>query len=161
MMHPLLPGAGDRCRQIMLALIALFGLSAQSYGPAELDESFSKATFVVSASSLACYRFDLWIARERWQQRRGLMFVRDMPADAGMLFVYDSPARLSMWMKNTFIALDMLFIREDGRISSIVADTEPLSLRSVAATEAVSYVLELNAGVTAALGIVPGDRLVF
>ena len=156
----LVPESMSRARQLILALIAVTGLSAQSYGPADLDESFSRATFVLSASSLACYRLDLWIARERSQQRRGLMFVRDLPADTGMLFIYDSPGILSMWMKNTYIPLDMLFIRTDGTVSSVVANTEPLSLRSIASTEPVSYVLELNAGVAAALGIKAGDRLV-
>ena len=156
----MIPATTGRLRRLALAILALTGLCAQSYGPADLDESFSKATFVISASSLSCYRLDLWIARERSQQRRGLMFVRDLPPDTGMLFIYESPGMLSMWMKNTYIPLDMLFIRADGTISSIVTDTEPLSLRSIAATEPVSYVLELNAGVSGELGIVAGDRIV-
>jgi uncharacterized membrane protein (UPF0127 family) len=76
-----------------------------------------------------------------------------------MLFVYREPAYLSMWMKNTFIPLDMLFVRADGSVASIAAHTEPQSERSIAADEPVRYVLELNAGTTARLGIVPGSRL--
>ena len=64
-----------------------------------------------------------------------------------------------MWMKNTYLPLDMLFIREDGTVSSIVANTEPLSLRSISSEEPVTYVLELNAGIAERLGIVPGDRI--
>lgn len=149
-----------RFRRVLLALVACAGLSAQSYAPADLDESFSKATIVISASSLSCFRFDTWIAREPAQQRRGLMFVRDLPRFAGMLFVYDTAGMRSMWMKNTFISLDILFVREDGRISNIVAETEPLSLASIRSTEPVTYVLELNAGLTSELRIVPGDRIV-
>lgn len=148
-----------QCRRLMLAALALGCLAAQSYGPAELDQAFGRQVIAISASSGVCYRIDAWIARERAQQTRGLMFVRDLPARNGMLFVYDEPARRSMWMKNTYIPLDMLFIRGDGSISSIVQHTEPLSLRSVASIEPVTFVLELNAGETATLGIVPGDRL--
>lgn len=145
--------------RVALAALLILGLTAQSYGPGDLDQAFGTTTLVISASSKACYRFDIWVARERAQQTRGLMFVRDLPADAGMLFVYDSPGRRSMWMKNTYLPLDMLFIREDGVISSIETHTEPLSLDSIASREPVTYVLELNAGVTAKLGIVPGDRI--
>ena len=153
-------GTGRRLLPVILCTLGLAGqASGQAYGPADLDEAFGKATMVISASSLACYRFDLWLARERPQQTRGLMFVRDLPDDTGMLFIYAEPGRRSMWMKNTYLPLDMLFIREDGTVSSIVANTEPLSLRSISSEEPVTYVLELNAGITERLGIVPGDRI--
>ena len=142
-----------------LATLSWSTVHAQSYGPEDLDQAFGRTTAVISASSLACYRFDLWLATERPQQMRGLMFVRDLPEFTGMLFVYDGPGRRSMWMKNTYISLDMLFLRGDGTISSIETDTETLSLRSISSIEPVTLVLELNAGVTAALGIEPGDRL--
>ena len=154
-------------RRLFPAILLALGFAGQAsgqapapaYGPADLDEAFGKATMVISASSLACYRFDLWLARERPQQTRGLMFVRDLPDDTGMLFIYPEPGRRSMWMKNTYLPLDMLFIREDGTVSSVVSNTEPLSLRSISSEEPVTYVLELNAGITERLGIVPGDRI--
>ena len=132
---------------------------APSYGPADLDAAFERDTLVISASEHACHRFHVWLARDWPQQRRGLMFVRDLPVDAGMLFVYDGPGPRSMWMKNTYIPLDILFVRDDGTISSIIAETEPLSLRSLASTEPVTYVLELGGGVTRSLHIASGDRL--
>lgn len=154
-------GTPDRprfaARRCLFGIVCLVGLSAQSYGPADLDAAFDRASIVISATSSACYRFNVWIASERQQQTRGLMFVRELAADAGMLFVYDGSGRRSMWMKNTFIPLDILFIREDGTIANIAIETEPLSLESIASSEPVRYVLELNAGVTDALGIVPGD----
>jgi uncharacterized membrane protein (UPF0127 family) len=82
-----------------------------------------------------------------------LMFVRDMPPFTGMLFVYGDAGVHSMWMKNTYIPLDIAFIRDDGRISSIARNTEPLSLKSISSVEPVSYALELNAGVTERLHI--------
>lgn len=149
----------DVTRRLVLAALLVATLSAQSYEPSDLDEAFDTATLVISASSKACHRFDVWIARNRDQQTRGLMFVRDLPRDAGMLFIYDTPGRRSMWMKNTYIPLDILFVRADGRITNIAADTEPLSLNSIGSSEPVNYVLELNAGVANELGIVPGDRM--
>ena len=154
------PYAARRHRPLLLAALALTCLAAQSYGPADLDQAFGRQVIAISASAFGCHRIDAWIARDRGQQQRGLMFVRDLPAQSGMLFVYQEAARRSMWMKNTFIPLDMLFIRADGSISSIVEHTEPLSLRSIASIEPVTYVLELNAGETGTLGIVPGDRLI-
>ena len=81
------------------------------------------------------------------------MHVRKLPDTTGMLFVYPYEARLSMWMKNTFIPLDILFIRADRTVSSVAYDTEPQSLQSIKALEPVRYVLELNAGVADKLSI--------
>jgi len=119
----------------------------------DLSSAFDSGTIIIEAEKYACYRFDVYLARSREQQIRGLMDVRYMPEFTGMLFGYTQPNIRSMWMKNTYISLDILFIREDGTISNIVANTEPLSLKSISSTEPVSYVLELNAGVTAKLHI--------
>jgi hypothetical protein len=70
-----------------------------------------------------------------------------------MLFVYERPRTLSMWMKNTYIPLDILFIRADGSIANIAQHTTPLSLDSISAIEPLNFVLELNAGVTGRLRI--------
>ena len=88
------------------------------------------------------------------------MHVRHLPPNTGMLFIYEHADYLSMWMKNTYIALDMVFARLDGSISSVVRNTEPMSLRSIGATEPVSFVLELNAGITEKLFIDENSRLV-
>lgn len=125
----------------------------------DLSESFERGTIVIEAGENACYRFDVWLAETSAQHRRGLMHVRELPRFEGMLFIYQDPARRSMWMKNTYMPLDMLFIRADGTVASIAPDTEPLSLESIASREPVQYVLELNAGVTEALGIEPGSRI--
>ena len=89
------------------------------------------------------------------------MHVRDLAANAGMLFVYTRAARLSMWMKNTYIPLDILFIRGDGSVSSIVSHTEPLSLKSISSIEPVTFVLELNAGTAERLNIGPESQVVW
>ena len=143
-----------------LAVLALAGVTAgaQTAGDAGLDESFAKSSIVIEAvGENACYRFDVYLAETGAQHRRGLMFVRELPRTTGMLFVYPDSAVRSMWMKNTYIPLDMLFIRADGTVSSIARDAEPRSLASIPSKEPIRYVLELNAGVTEALGIGPGS----
>ena len=139
-------------------------LSGQSVTDARLDDIFNSGSLVIEASGTACYEFDVYLALTPEQQRRGLMHVKRLPEFTGMLFVYRSENLRSMWMKNTFIPLDMLFIRGDGTISSIAEMTEPLSLQTISSDEPVTYVLELNGGVTAELGIdtdsvvyLPGD----
>ncbi len=145
--------------RLTLACILLFPAAfAHAQDQPPLDEAFDQGVLVIDAEH-ACHRFQIYLALTRAQQRRGLMFVRDLAPNAGMLFVYRAPAYLSMWMKNTFIPLDMLFVRADGSVASIAEHTEPQSEQSIAADEPVLYVLELNAGTTSRLGIVPGSRL--
>jgi uncharacterized membrane protein (UPF0127 family) len=145
-------------RTLILCLALFLPLLATSQDLPPLDEAFDQGVLVIDGND-ACHRFHIYLALTRAQQRRGLMFVREMDPRTGMLFIYGEPAYLSMWMKNTFIPLDMLFVRADGTVASIARDTEPQSLTSVGAEERVRYVLELNAGTTAKLGIVAGSRL--
>ena len=94
------------------------------------------------------------------KRAQGLMHVTDLPENAGMLFVFSQPRQVSMWMKNTVISLDILFLNPSGRIVKIHKNVEPLSLASVPSHARVKWVLELNAGVAAKLDLQPGDRLV-
>jgi uncharacterized membrane protein (UPF0127 family) len=144
-----------------LMALAMILASATAAGSAELDERFDKDVLIVVASRHACYRFDIYLALSNEQRARGLMFVRDMPMTTGMLFVYEREHVVSMWMKNTYIPLDMVFARADGTIASVARRTEPLSLRSVASAEPVKYVLELNSGVTRRLHIDEDSLLVW
>lgn len=90
---------------------------------------------------------------------RGLMYRRTLAPDHGMLFDFAATAPVAMWMKNTYLPLDMLFIRPDGSIAKIAADTEPLSTKVIPSNEPVLSVLELNAGTAARLKIHAGDRV--
>nr|WP_246529467.1 DUF192 domain-containing protein [Microvirga zambiensis] len=103
--------------------------------------------------------FRVEVARNDADRAQGLMFRRAMPADQGMLFDFGRVEPVSMWMQNTYLPLDMLFIRSDGTIARIAANTEPLSTRTIPSGEPVLAVLELNAGTAAKLGIKPGDRV--
>jgi len=133
----------------------------QSFADDALDQAFERDVLIIEASLYACYRFDIWLAVDRPQQLRGLMHVREMPQMSAMLFVYDAADYQSMWMKNTYISLDIAFARPDGSISNIAANTEPLSLASISSTDAVSYVLELNAGVAQRFAIDEQSRLLW
>ncbi len=89
----------------------------------------------------------------------GLMFRQELAPDAGMLFIYDRPQNFSMWMKNTFIPLDMIFIGADSRVSRIERNTEPFSTRVIEAGSPAIAVLEVNAGTADRLGLKRGDRV--
>jgi uncharacterized membrane protein (UPF0127 family) len=89
------------------------------------------------------------------------MFRQSLAPDAGMLFDFGSPSRAMMWMKNTLIPLDMLFVDAQGRIVNIHERAVPGSLATIAAAAPVRAVIELNGGTAARLQIRPGDRVIF
>ena len=90
---------------------------------------------------------------------RGLMFRHFLPEDKAMLFDYETPRPVAMWMKNTNISLDMLFIRQDGTIAAIAQDTVPQSLDTISVQEPVRGVLELAAGTVRRLGLRVNDKV--
>lgn len=147
-------------RSWLLATVVVIAMNAAAANEA-LDEAFDKDVLIVEASRFACHRFDIYVASSNRQHARGLMHVRDLPPMTGMLFVYDRAAVISMWMKNTYISLDMVFARADGSVATVVHNTEPLSLRPVPSGEPVTFVLELNAGTAARLWIDADSRLIW
>lgn len=142
----------------LLLVLCLGPLAAVAQEP--LDQTFDSGVLVIVARD-ACYRFDIYLALSAQQQRRGLMFVRELPARTGMLFVYPDENYRSMWMKNTYLSLDMVFARRDGSVANIASDTVPLSEKSVTSSEPVSFVLELNAGTARRLSIDEDSRLIW
>ena len=95
------------------------------------------------------------------QRERGLMFRNHLDPDTGMLFLFPSPAPLTFWMKNTLIPLDMIFISAEREIVGIVANAEPLTLTARGVNEPSQFVLEINGGLAARLGIRAGQRMQF
>ncbi|NDW07508.1 DUF192 domain-containing protein [Jiella pacifica] len=93
------------------------------------------------------------------QREVGLMNRSEMPRDQGMLFRFDETRHVAMWMKNTLIPLDMLFMDETGEIVTIKTNAQPLSLDIIPSGQPVRYVLELNGGAAARYGVSIGDRL--
>jgi uncharacterized membrane protein (UPF0127 family) len=126
-----------------------------------LESDFDRGTLTVETDDGLHHELDVYLATTFEQQRRGLMFVRKMPETTGMLFVYEETDYHSMWMKNTYISLDLVFARGDGTVSSVIHDAQPLSLTSRASIEPVNYVLELNAGTARRLHIGNKSRIIW
>lgn len=127
----------------------------------ELDGAFEFAQLEIVNDSGERLSFDIYLAKTDEQRRRGLMFVRNMPERTGMLFIYNEEDIHSMWMKNTYIPLDIIYALGDGRVSSVIQDTVPLSLTSLASREPVQYVLELNAGAARQFGIGRSSQIIW
>lgn len=124
-----------------------------------LSATFERAALEIETRE-GTHAFDIELALDQPQQRQGLMFRREMAANAGMLFFHGEDVVAAMWMRNTYLPLDMLFVAADGKIVHIVERTVPESLTTVTAGIPVRAVLELNAGTVNRLAIKSGDRLI-
>ena len=133
---------------------------AQSPAPLDLA-TFPRASLEIvhhaRGQAAHRYRFDVWVADTAQRAEQGLMFVRDLPASRGMVFPFRPPRVENMWMKNTYIELDMLFIAADGRIVKIIERARPLSLETLSSDAPVGAVLELRGGEVRHLGLEVGD----
>lgn len=137
---------------LLLALALAWPALAQApatFGRGELD--------IQTASGKHHFNVEIAVTQEQWSY--GLMFRRSLPPDAGMLFVYDDDHEIQMWMKNTLIPLDMIFIRGDGTILRIAERTVPQDLTTIPSGGPARGVLEVNGGTTSRLGIKAGDRV--
>ena len=110
----------------LIAALFASGLSAAS-DSAQLDRIYERSTLQIATPDARLHRFRVWIADDDARRARGLMFVRHLEDDQGMLFLYPAERTLSMWMKNTYVSLDMLFFDTEGRITHIHRRAEPLS----------------------------------
>lgn len=137
---------------IVLMLITLVVFSACTV-------YFGQGTARIATKAGKHYEFAVEVASTNRQMARGLMYREQLGSRAGMLFLYGKEEIASMWMKNTKIPLDMLFIHKDGSIAKIEADTVPGSLRSISSDVPVIAALELNAGTSKSLGITVGDKV--
>lgn len=144
-------------RHLLLKTLALLIVIGGLSGGAGAEKPVSEPLSIKTKT--ATHTFEVELAVTDDQQRKGLMFRRRMPANAGMLFLYDNGSRVTMWMSNTYIPLDMLFIAADGRITRIVERTVPLSTELIGSNGPVRAVLELNGGTASRLGIEVGDRV--
>ena len=139
---------------ILCAFLALLpsGLRAQ-------DAPLTKIEPLTIATDGDATMFTVEIADTEASRERGLMFRQRLPEDRGMLFDFGEPRPVSMWMKNTYIPLDMLFIRADGTIAYIAENTVPKSLDTIGISEPVKAVLELPAGTARKKQIRAGDTV--
>ena len=141
-----------------LAVAATAAAQAQNGPPEDLD-AFPRGKLEIADGKKVKQTFDVWLADSPRRQAQGLMFVRSLPPMRGMLFVHESPKPMSMWMKNTYIPLDMVFIDGHARIQQIVEQTTPLSLAIISSREPALAVLEIAGGEAKRLGLHPGQRV--
>jgi uncharacterized protein len=135
-----------------MVLVGLPALAAQQFA------SFAKGDLTIQTAA-GPQKFTIELATDEAQREQGLMYRTRMPADAGMLFIYPHEQPVAMWMKNTNLPLDMLFITADGHIRSISERAVPQSLAIIPSEGPVKAALELNAGTVERLGIKLGDTV--
>lgn len=145
------------------ALAAFSGWAALAVTPADVALAESSAVVtepleLVTANGVV--RFEVEIADTPARQAMGLMYRTELPERRGMLFLHSPPRETTMWMRNTYIPLDMIFIRTDGTIHRIETMTEPHSEAIIASNGPVAGVLEIAGGSAQRLGLKPGDRVV-
>ncbi len=140
------------------AFVALFLLVAWA-GISGAGERFETEALSVTTKDGVTHRFQVELALTPAQRQQGLMNRREMGEDAGMLFVFKAPQQVLMWMKNTYLPLDMLFVGADGTIRSIHENAQPLSENIIDSRAVVAFVVELNAGMVKKLKIGVGNRV--
>ena len=138
-------------RSFVFVLVGLMAFAAPVW-PA------GKQTLEIASKS-GVHVFSVEIADNDAERAKGLMYRKDLPEGQGMLFDFHREQEVSFWMQNTYIPLDMVFIRADGRILRIAENTEPLSTKLIPSGGPVRAVLEVIGGTTRKLGIAPGDRV--
>jgi uncharacterized membrane protein (UPF0127 family) len=148
-----------------VCLGALLALGAGAPIPGALAQQGAQATLriaplAIQTSDGKTHRFKVEIAATPDERALGLMFRRSLAPDAGMLFDFGHTGPVAMWMKNTLIPLDMLFVASDGAVVNIAQRTVPQSLTPIPSARPVRFVLEVAGGTTARLGIKPGDKLI-
>ncbi len=146
-------------RGIALTAVALAATSGAAIEPAALVEGLEQTRLSITTQAGRTIELRAYMAKTAAQRAQGLMHVRAMAADEGMVFVYPRPRVISMWMKNTYIPLDMLFADANGRIVHLHAGAAPHDTRIISSGNKASMVVELNAGSIAAYGIATGDSI--
>jgi len=132
---------------VLVALCATPAARAASFQPLEI------------ATKSGVQVFSVEMATTEEEKTQGLMYRKELPDGKGMLFDFSPEQQISMWMKNTYISLDMIFIRADGRILRIAENTEPHSTKIISSGGLAKGVLEVIAGTAQKYGIQPGDRV--
>jgi uncharacterized membrane protein (UPF0127 family) len=143
---------------LFLLVMGLLSPAARASDAGSLDTQKLQAVTIVTQNGGQTFTAEL--ANTPAQRARGLMFKTRLPERQGMLFDFGRDQEIRMWMKNTLIPLDMIFIQSDGRIHRIEQNTKPGSLRPISSNGPVRAVLEMRAGTSKKYGIAPGDRVI-
>jgi uncharacterized membrane protein (UPF0127 family) len=146
--------------RVLIGLILLIAAGASIADDSiDLNRIFPRSRLQIATPDARLHSFEIWVAEDDARRARGLMFVRELGDNEGMLFIYPQEHPVAMWMKNTYIPLDMLFVSADGRVAHVVENTEPESLTTIESKVPVLAVIELKAGTAARLKIRPGARV--
>jgi len=149
----------------LLSLLAVVACLPSQGGAADLPEgvlplsAFPRERIVVETRSARRHVFEAWRTDTFATRAQGLMFVEELRPDQAMIFVYDPPQRVAMWMKNTLIPLDMLFVDAGGCVVKVQEQARPHSLDSIESGAPVVLVVEIKGGEARARGIGRGDRV--
>ena len=146
---------GSRGRLLMSLVAALGLLGSLCVSPAQAASI--QPLEIATKSGVQVFSVEMATTEE--EKTTGLMYRKELPDGKGMLFDFSPEQQVSMWMKNTYISLDMIFIRADGRILRIAENTEPLSTKIISSGGLAKGVLEVIAGTAQKYGITPGDRV--
>lgn len=149
----------DRFWIYFTVITACIIFATTAYSALDKDKTFSGPDFeaVVVTEKGEQHKFHVELATDSVQQSRGLMYRTEMPQNVGMLFLFDSEAKRSFWMRNTYIPLDMIFIESDGRIQHVHSMAKPQDDSHITSPGRFRAVLEINGGLTDKMGIKPGQ----
>ncbi len=145
----------DRCATLLRLLLVLAAILGRA--PAFAGEGQFEPLSIVTATG--AHPFSVEVMRTPPELEKGLMFRTSMPADRGMLFDFHSEQSVMMWMKNTYIPLDMIFMDKTGKVVGIVANAKPMSEQILSVLAPTYAVLELNGGEAAKIGLKLGDKI--
>ena len=143
----------------LLKLIALVGCLFILESPYAVSDTTFPQSEILIVSRSGEHKFVVDVATTMAQRQMGLMYRKKMARNSGMMFDFGEEQLIAMWMKNTLIPLDMLFVDKTGKILQIERATTPLSLETIAGRRPAMSVIELNAGLTTELGISEGDQV--
>jgi uncharacterized membrane protein (UPF0127 family) len=150
-------GAGRRRMRAGLWIYLVAAVTFCIFSCAGAQAASIEPLEIVTKSGVRVFSVEMATTEE--EKTTGLMYRKELADGKGMLFDFSPAQEVSMWMKNTYISLDMIFIRADGRILRIAENTEPLSTRIISSGGLAKGVLEVIAGTAKKYGIEPGDRV--
>lgn len=148
-----------RRNALIVALAVALAIPAQFAGAQTGPQPKLPTEKLTIVTARGSFEFQVEVADDTREQAMGLMFREKMDPRAGMLFDFGQTREISMWMRNTILPLDMVFIRPDGTVARVAERTTPYSEATISSGEPVAFVLELNAGIANIIGLKPGDRL--
>ncbi|MCZ4428775.1 DUF192 domain-containing protein [Agrobacterium sp. SOY23] len=146
-------------QMVKSAILALLFFTLAGAAQSQERLTFTSEPLTIETASGKTHDFTAELALDNAQREQGLMFRKSMPPESGMLFDFGMSRDVAMWMRNTLIPLDMLFIARDGRITHIHENAVPHSEAIISSRGPVNFVLELNGGTAKRYGIKPGDMI--